>query len=466
MHRTAVIDVVALTQSLIGEHTPFLTEWLQDAITLPITPVLPAVTTAAQTTYVTGKHPSEHGIVGNGWYSRDDAEIKFWKQSNKLVQSDKVWDEARQLDSSGTFTVAKSFWWYNMYSNADWAITPRPMYPADGRKLPDVYTSPPDLRDTLQERLGQFPLFNFWGPKADIVCSRWIANAAMLLEEWHAPSLHLIYLPHMDYALQKTSTTADGVAPQLREIDDVLRDLVQFLEARDVRVMLLSEYGIVPVRTPVYINRALRLAGLLTMRVELERELLDAGACKAFAVTDHQIAHVYVNDSNSYSKTLSTLRELDGIDLILDDVGKRNYHIDHERAGDIVCVAKPDAWFVYYYWEDDERAPDFARCVDIHRKPGYDPVELFVDPDIPFPMLKAAWRVAQKEMGFRYLMDLIPLDATLPVGSHGHLPTDLSKGAMVATKRTELLQGKEVVEATEIRNLILQHLGLVDSEKP
>lgn len=461
MNRTAVIDIVALTKSLIGEHTPHISEWLSNASILPVTPVLPAVTTAVQTTYLTGKHPTDHGIVGNGWYSRQDAEVKFWKQSNALVQSDKVWDEARHLDPSSTFTVANSFWWYNMYSNADYAVTPRPMYPADGRKIPDVYTTPPELRDVLQERLGQFPLFNFWGPRADIACSRWIVEACKLIEEWHSPTLHLIYLPHMDYSLQKVGTSADDVADELRQIDLVVHDLVSFLEGRGVSCILLSEYGIVPVDTPIHINRALRKAGLITVRNEMGRELLDAGACKAFAVADHQVAHVYVKDHNSYPLVLNTLRSLDAVDLILDDAGKREMNIAHERAGDIVCVAKSNAWFVYYYWLDDERAPDFARCVDIHRKPGFDPVELFVDPKISFPLLKTAFRLAQKELGFRYLMDLIPLDASLPAGSHGHLTADRERGAMFATKRKDLVEAKEVIEAVEVRNLILQHLGLL-----
>lgn len=461
MHRTVVINVVCLSPHLIGEHTPHLREWLNDATLRPITPVLPAVTTTSQTTYLTGKHPSEHGIVGNGWYSREDSEIKFWKQSDALIQSDKVWDEARRLDVSSSFTVAKSFWWYNMYSNVDWAVTPRPMYPSDGRKLPDVHSNPPELRSYLQERLGQFPLFNFWGPKSSIESSKWIADSAKIIEEDHEPTLHLIYLPHLDYCLQKTGTDADSISTELGELDDILHDAFQFWEGRGVRVILLSEYGMAPVDSQIYINRALREKGLITIREELGRELMDAGACKAFAVADHQIAHVYVNDPESYSTVLDTLRTLDGIDLILDDEGKKKYHIDHDRAGDIVCVAKPNAWFVYYYWLDDEVAPDFARCVDIHRKPGYDPVELFVDPELSFPMLKAAFRIAQKELGFRYLMDLIPLDAKLPVGSHGHLTKDRSKGPFFATKQTDLIGEKEIIEATEVRQLMLQHLGLI-----
>lgn len=461
MQRTAVIDVVGLTADLIGEHTPFITSWLSAGATLlPIAPALPALTTAAQTTYVTGKHPSEHGIVANGWYSRPDSEIKFWKQSNALVDAPKVWDEARLRDASATFTVAKSFWWYNMYSSADYSCTPRPMYPADGRKLPDVYTQPPELRDVLQEKLGQFPLFNFWGPKTDIASSLWIADSAKYIEEQYSPTLHLVYLPHLDYCLQKIGPTADLIVEDLKEIDAVVEGLVTHFEERGIDVMLLSEYGISPVNTPIHINRALREAGLITVRNELGRELLDAGACNAFAVADHQIAHVYVKDPSEYDRVLEIVKGLHGVDLVLDDAGKKEHHIDHERAGDIVCVANSDAWFTYYYWLDDEKAPDFARCVDIHRKPGFDPVELFVDPDITFPMVKAAWRLTQKGLGFRYLMDLIPLDATLVQGSHGHLTKDPSKGAMFATKRTEIVAGRKQLQPTDIFDIILQHLRL------
>lgn len=461
MHRTAVIDVVGLSSHLITEtETPFLHDYLKSCGKLPIAPVLPAVTTTVQSTYLTGKVPSDHGIVGNGWYSREDAEFRFWKQSNHLVQSEKVWDVARDRDVSGEFTVANSFWWYNMYSSVDYAVTPRPMYPADGRKLPDVYTKPPKLRDDLQEELGQFPLFNFWGPKAGIEGSTWIAKSAKYIEERYSPTLHLIYLPHLDYCLQKIGTEPEDVAEYLKEIDDVLKDLVPFLEERGIRCMLLSEYGISPVDTPIHINRALRRADLITVREELGRELLDAGACKAFAVADHQIAHIYINDPSCYAKVLEELNSIPGIEYILEEDGKRKHGISHPRAGDIVCVAQKNAWFTYYFWLDDAVAPDYARCVDIHRKPGYDPVELFVDPEIAFPMVWAGFRIAQKELGFRYLMDLIPLQANLVKGSHGAIGADDAHGALLITKCTELVEGREKVEATEVRDLILQHLGL------
>lgn len=461
MERAAVIDIVGLSPALIGEHTPFISSWISShAHLVPIAPVLPAVTTTVQSTYLTGVPPSKHGIVGNGWYSRDFAEIMFWRQSNHLVQAKKVWEEARERDDTGTFTVANSFWWYNMYSSVDYSCTPRPMYPSDGRKIPDCYTKPPEMRDALQEKLGQFPLFNFWGPRSSIESSIWIAECAKTIEDEYHPTLHLVYLPHLDYCLQKISTNADDISTELNEIDKVVEGLVNHFEANDINVILLSEYGIGPANGVVYINRAFREAGLIQVRTELGLELLDCGASKAFAVTDHQVAHVYINDKSEYENVLSILRGLDGIDMVLEDDGKLKHNIDHDRAGDIVCVAKSDYWFAYYYWLDDEKAPDFARTVQIFKKPGYDPAELFVDPDIRFPTLRAAWKLAQKQMGFRYAMDFTPLDATLVQGTHGVLTKDQKKGAFLATKRSDVLRGRKEIEATDVFDIILHSLNL------
>lgn len=460
--RVAVIDVVGLTRRLIGEHTPRLRSYLNDdgAHYVPIKPVLPAVTTTAQTTYITGKYATEHGIVGNGWYDREACEVKFWKQSNKLVKSEKVWDVARSLDPK--FTVASTFWWYNMYTTADYSVTPRPCYPADGLKVPDIYAYPAGLRDELQLELGQFPLFNFWGPKTTRAASDWIASCARRLEERFEPTLQMVYIPHLDYCLMRDGADANDVAKDLAEVDDIVMDLVEFLEARDIHVILLSEYGITNVSRPIHINRVLRSEDMLAIRMELGRELLDAGASRAFAVADHQIAHVYVNDHTALPHVAELLRGVEGISAVLDEAGKREYHIDHERAGDLVCIAERDAWFTYYYWEDDAVAPDFARCVDIHRKPGFDPCELFIDPQLRLPTMKAAYKLLRKSLGFRYLLDLIPLDASLVRGSHGHLTDKADEGPMLATRQKDLLGGKEVLEAIDVHDLILRHLKLKD----
>lgn len=459
MQRTAVINVVGLSKHLIGEHTPRLSAWLESgAKYTSVSPVLPAVTTTAQSTYLTGQWPSSHGIVANGWYSRADCEVKFWKQSNALVQGDKIWDHARRQRRD--FTVANSFWWYNMYSSADYAVTPRPMYPADGRKLPDIYARPAGLRQELQAKLGQFPLFNFWGPRTSRAASDWIAACARELEERFKPTLHLVYIPHLDYCLMRDGADPGKVVNDLGEVDDIVMDLVEHLEECGVRCMVLSEYGISAVSRPVHINRALRSAGFISVREELGRELMDAGTCRAFAVADHQLAHVYINDRSAHGDVAALLRGLDGVAEVLDEDGKRKNHIDHERAGDLVVVAEPDAWFTYYYWVDDARAPDFARCVDIHRKPGFDPVELFIDPNLSFPTLWAGYKLARKALGFRYLLDVIPLDATLVQGSHGHLNKNPDRGPLLITKHTEALDDQDKLEPTQVMNVILRTLNL------
>ncbi len=419
MKKTVVIDIVGLSSAVIGEHTPFIAEYVKHAHVSRIKPHLPAVTTAMQTTYLTGLWPSQHGIVGNGWYDRADSEIKFWKQSNKLVQGESVWEVAKRMNP--TFTCAQLFWWYNMYCGADYSITPRPNYLADGRKIPDCYSHPPTLRDELQQRFGQFPLFNFWGPAANIASSEWIANAAIYVEEKYSPTLSLVYLPHLDYCQQKFGPDTNKIGKELHEIDALIERLVGFYEGKGANVLLLSEYGIVPVSRPVHINRLLRGAGLLAVRVERGLELLDAGASQAFAVADHQVAHIYTQNEAIKAKVVELLTGTPGIALLLDDEGKAQYHIDHERAGDIVAIAEPDSWFTYYFWLDDRVAPDYARVVDIHKKPGYDPVEMFMS-----SKLRAGYKLLRKKLGFRYVMDVIPLDATLVKGSHGavDIPTE------------------------------------------
>ncbi|MES2827229.1 MAG: nucleotide pyrophosphatase/phosphodiesterase family protein [Bacteroidota bacterium] len=448
MKKTVVIDVVGLSANLIGEHTPFLANYIKSKSIKSIAPMLPAVTTAVQSTYLTGKTPTEHGIVGNGWYDKIDAEVKFWKQSNKLVFSDKIWDHAKKEDPS--FTSAMLFWWYNMYSNADYSVTPRPNYLADGRKMPDCYSEPAGLRDVLQERLGTFPLFQFWGPGANIKSTKWIADASIITDELHDPTLSLIYLPHLDYCLQKFGSDLSRTSKELSEVDEVVKDLVTYYESKGTNIIILSEYGIVPVSNPIHLNRLFRENGLLQIRTERGLELLDAGASKAFVVADHQVAHVYINDPSVTDQVKALLQSVKGAALILDEAGKKEYGIDHERAGDFVVVADADSWFTYYFWLDDAVAPDYARCVDIHKKPGYDPVEMFMS-----SKPRAAYKLLRKKAGFRYVMDVIPLDATLIKGSHGSVNTPEAYHPVLITDKG---LNNNNVQATDVYDIIWKAL--------
>ena len=452
MKRTVVLNVVGLTRSLIGSRTPRLQELLTGSA--DIRTITPALTCSVQSSYLTGKLPSEHGIVGNGWYDRELGDVLFWRQSNRLVRGDKIWHEAKKRNPA--FSCANTFWWYNMVTDVEYALTPRPLYCADGRKLPDCYSIPPELRANFNADLGQFPLFQFWGPATSIVSSDWIARAAMSIESQYSPTLQLVYLPHLDYCLQKLGPAGD-IANDLAEIDMVCGRLLDFFRERGCRVVVLSEYGITQVQRPIHPNRVLRQAGLLALKLDRGREYLDPGASRAFAVADHQVAHIYLRDRRDLPAVKELFEALPGVEQVLDGEGKRGEGLDHERSGDLVLISDASSWFTYYWWLDDARAPDYARTVNIHAKPGYDPCELFIDPTFMLPKLKIGWTLVKKMCGFRYLMDLIPLDATLVKGSHGRVTDDPAAGPLFLTTEPKLLDDSSI-KATDVYHLLLRHL--------
>lgn len=414
---TAVINTVALNSALLGDHSPHLNRLIERGRCVRLAPPLPAVTTTAQSTMLTGASPREHGIVGNGWYHRDLAEVRFWHRSGQLVQGEKLWETARQRDPH--VTCANLFWWYNTYSSCDAVVQVRPMYKGDGRKLPDCYAEPEALRHTLQQRFGSFPLFHFWGPAADVRSTRWIADAALHVHEHLSPTLSLVYLPHLDYPLQKFGPGHPEVTRHVAELDEQVGRLVERFDADGVRTIVVNEYGIEPVSEAVFINHVLREAGWLRVRAEDGCEMLDAGASRAFAVADHQIAHVYVQRPADVARIKGLCEGTTGVERALDRDAQREAGLDHERGGELVLIAERGRWFTYDYWMAPGRAPDFAPTVDIHRKPGYDPRELFIDPAIRWPQLAVGWRLLKKKLGFRTLMDVIALDTSLVRGSHG-----------------------------------------------
>ncbi len=486
MRRTAVINVVGLTESLIGPHTPRIAAFCQKGALARVVPAFPAVTCTAQSTYLTGTTPTQHGIVGNGWYNRELAEVQFWKQSNHLVHGRKLWEEMREREPG--FTCAKLFWWYNMYSSADYSITPRPMYPADGRKVFDIYTWPFSSRTEIKKDLGDFPFPTFWGPGAGVktpqgepdAASQWIGESAKWIENHYHPTLNLIYLPHLDYNLQRhgpkgesiqyseSSTQKvkvadprakginEAIVPDIQAIDRLVGDLIEFFTQQQVQVILLSEYGITNVNWPVHLNRLFRGEGWLAIKDELGLEMLDCGASKVFAVADHQIAHIYLNDRSLENKVRALVEKQEGVEQVLGSAEKQKLGIDHSRAGDLIAIAKENAWFTWYYWMDDSFAPDFARTVDIHRKPGYDPAELFLDPNLKAAKAKIAWRLLQKKLGFRMLMDVIPLDATLVKGSHGRRPANPNDYPVLISSRSELI-ANSTIDATDVYHFLKRH---------
>jgi predicted AlkP superfamily pyrophosphatase or phosphodiesterase len=463
LKRTVVINVVGLSESLLG-GMPKTSAFAARGALCRVKPAFPAVTCTAQSNYLTGLRPAQHGIVGNGWYNRELAEVHFWKQSNHLVYGKKLWDTLRETDPC--FTCAQLFWWFNMYSTANFSITPRPMYPADGRKIFDIYAWPYTLRTEIKRDLGEFPFPGFWGPAAGVdtpqgpadAVSRWIAESAKWVERKHSPTLSLVYLPHLDYNLQRLGPAHPAIAYDLKRIDEITGDLIEFFEKRAVQVVVLSEYGISTVSTPVHLNRLFREQGWLVVKEELGRELLDCGASRVFAIADHQVAHVYCNDPGLVNTVRSLLEKEPGIAEVYGSAEKQDQGVEHPRAGDLIAVAREHAWFTYYYWVDDRCAPDFARTVDIHRKPGYDPVELFLDPSVPLIKGRIAWRLLQKRLGFRMLMDVIPLDASLVKGSHGCCPKQEQEWPLFITLRADLVP-KRAIESTGVFPLLRKHVS-------
>lgn len=454
MRRLLVLDVVGLTAELLA-HAPNLTALARQGGRRPVSPLLPAVTCSVQASYLTGLPPSGHGAVANGWYFRDLSEVLFWRQSNRLVAGEKLWETARRRDPS--FTAAKLFWWYNMYASADVTVTPRPCYPSDGRKIPDLHTQPADLRRSLQARLGQFPLFQFWGPNAGLASSRWITDCTLQIMAEYRPTVTLAYLPHLDYDLQRFGPDHPQAAAAVAEVDALCGELIAAARQADMAVVALSEYGITRVTGSVPLNRILRQAGLLATREELGRELLDPGSSAAFAVVDHQVAHVYVRDPARIDAVAQLLAAQPGVETVLAGEAKRQAGLDHPNSGELVLISAADRWFSYGWWLDEARAPDYARTVDIHRKPGYDPCELFLDPAIRFPKLKIGWTLARRKLGLRPPLDVVPLDESLVRGSHGRPPENPDQGALFITSEADLLPSGSV-DPLAVKPLLLDHV--------
>lgn len=450
-----VLNIVGLSPYMIGENTPNINKLISSGyVSTPLAAEFPAVTTTAQSAMVTGKQANQHGIVGNGWYFKDLAEVGFWKQANQLVQSPKIWDVLKAENPH--IKVSKLFWWYNMYANVDNSITPRPHYLADGGKVFDLYSAPEGLHQNIESKIGTFPFFNFWGPKAGIGASQWIAKAAIEEFEQNKPDLQLVYLPHLDYSLQKLGPNDPSIAQEIQDIDAVVGDIINAYKQHNAEFLIVSEYGITEVNHTVHINKILREKGYINVRRTANFENLDCGASKAFAVADHQCAHVYVNDKTCLEGIKELLKSTQGIEQVLNKDEQKSLGIDHERSGDLVAISDENSWFSYYYWLDDNKAPDFARTVDIHRKPGYDPLEMFIDPNLKLPILQVVYRLLKKKLGFRYLMDVIPLDTSLIKGSHGRLTDDPQKGPILIAPQHKLAENAPLKQ-TDIFNYIKKH---------
>ncbi len=415
-----LINAVGLTPRLLP-FAPRLQKIATQGWMRPLKESLPAVTTTCQATILTGKEPSVHGIVGNGWLFRDTKEVRFWQQSNHLIEAEPIYKTAKRMaKAKGTdFKCAKMFWWFNQGADLDISVTPKPYYGADGNKAFGISGNPQPLADSLEQKLGRFPFPSFWGPMAGLPSTRWIAQASAEVIKDENPDLTLIYLPHLDYQPQRLGVSGSNIPKLVAELDEASAPILEAAKSIGARVWVVSEYGHCDVKEAIEPNKILRKNGFLLTRDGPFGETIDFFASRAFAVCDHQVAHIYIKDNKDVTLVKFLLEATPGIQKLLDKEDKIAQGLDHPRTGELVALSDPDKWFAYPYWLDEKRAPDFARTVDIHRKPGYDPCELFFDPKLLFPKLKVLRKLLGKKLGFRTLMDLIPLDHSIVRGSHG-----------------------------------------------
>ena len=453
-----LINAVGLTSRLL-QYAPRLKMLAERGSLSVLTEVLPAVTCTAQASLLTGQPPEVHGVVGNGWLFRETGEIRFWQQANTLLQAEPIYQTARKLAArhGREFRSAKLFWWFNQGAAVDYSVTPKPWYGADGNKVFGITGTPDGLTDRLEAKLGAFPFRAFWGPGAGLPCTRWISQAAAEVLKNERPHLSLVYLPHLDYDPQRFGPSGSDMPRLVAELDTAAAPLLDAAESVGARVWVVSEYGHCDVSRPIPVNRELRKAGFLNVRPGPFGETFDTFNSRAFAVCDHQIAHVYVADRDDRPRVRDQLQGIAGVAKIYQGDERAEIGLNHSRAGDLVVLSEPDAWFAYPYWFDDRNAPDFARTVDIHRKPGYDPCELLFDPRLLWPAGRALRRLLQKKLGFRTLFDVIPLDPSLIKGSHGLLAADPLDRPVFISDRSRADQRRSL-KTTDIHGMLLRAL--------
>jgi predicted AlkP superfamily pyrophosphatase or phosphodiesterase len=454
-----LLNAVGLTPRLLP-HAPRLAALARAGWLRPLREVVPAVTCTAQATLLTGQPASRHGVVANGWLWRDTGEVRCWQQSNRLIEAEPLYQTARRraAERGRSFRSAKLFWWFNQGAAVDLSVTPKPYYGADGNKVFGIHGTPPGLTEKLERALGPFPFHTFWGPLAGLPCTEWIDRCAAEVLRSERPDLTLVYLPHLDYDPQRHGPGGCDLARLVGELDAACAPLLDQARAQGASVWVVSEYGHVGVRRAVLPNRALRQAGLLAVRPGPFGEALDTFEWRAFAVCDHQLAHVYVPDPGDRGKTRDVLAGLAGVARVLTGDERAELDLTHPRAGELVALAEPDAWFAYPFWLDDAQAPDYARTVDIHRKPGYDPCELFFDPKLWWPRGRAALRLVQKKLGFRTLFDVVPLDSGLVKGSHGLPAADPADRPLLVGDGAAPAGG--TLPMTAVRDLVWRALDL------
>lgn len=433
-----VLDIVGLTGiDLKRSSLPNISRLCESGFVSHLVPPFPAVTCPVQATITSGHYPSEHGIISNGFFDRATNQVLFWEQPASLVEETRIWDILKKTRPE--LKIAVLFWQNSLYINSDIVITPKPIH-LENQMITWCYSKPAGYYEEVSEHIGEFDLYSYWGPFASIKSSQWILDATLYTLKKHNPDLTLVYLPHLDYAAQKYGPDSDQFKTSLVELDNLVGKLIDGLEAlnldKETEIMLLSEYGFYNVSNSMSPNKILKDVGLLSTRIIAGKEYLDYEYSKAFAMVDHQIAHVFVK-SGYDDMALSALKHIEGISKILDKKEQVNFKINHLKSGEFIICANTDTWFNYYWWNDIKYAPSFAFTVDIHRKPGYDPLELFLD---------------SKTKG-------ISLDTSLIKGSHGIVPSQ-DESLPIFIDSCESSGVPEKINATQIAPTMAKFFGI------
>ena len=436
---TVVLDVVGLEfDDIASGRVPNIAKIAAAGQASKMEPVFPAVTCTVQASILSGKYPGEHGIISNGLYDRDTYSVMFWEQPSKLVQADRVWDIAKRSDPAAK--TAAIFLQNSMYANSDIVVTPRPLHTDEGMIL-WCYSKPVGYYEELKQKYGEFNLAKYWGPFASHESSEWICKAVEHTLEKHRPEITIGYVPHVDYSAQRFGRNSPQARDDLQKADDIVGRIVQKVSELgmqdDTRFIVFSEYGFNDVNGAVPINVSLRESGLLAVRTIAGNEYLDFEMSGAFAMVDHQVAHIYAKP-DQVDKAKKVIENMPGVSRVLhSSQEKQSLGINHPRSGELIAISDVDKWFSYYWWLDADKAPEFARKVDIHRKPGYDPVELFFDPK----------------------SKSIPLEPRLVKGSHGR-PVNPETGEGYAAFVTNVPdtqggRGNQTIKCTDAARRIL-----------
>lgn len=418
---------------------PHLSSLVSEGDSAELVPSFPAVTCPVQANMTTGLPAEEHGVVANGFYWREKQEVEMWTSDNSCIERPQLWDIMHQHNPELTSAV-----WFPLHSKhcgADYVCTPAPIHNPDGSESLWCYTKPEDLYGELLEAFDHFPLQHFWGPMANIKSSAWIIDSAIAMAKKQKPNLFYIYLPHLDYAAQKFGPDSAEAHQAVVDLDTEIGRLIDsFREAYQGTHLLwlaASEYVITPVDHVTYTNRVLREAGYLAVREDEGCEMLDLENSRAWAMVDHQYSHVFISEESLIPEVKELLADQGGIAEVWERSELDRYDLSHDRCGELVAVSEPTSWQAYYWWFEDEKAPAFARTVDIHRKPGYDPVEMFWD---------------------RSTMS-VPLDATLVKGSHGAPPHNPEqRGVLLCSERGVFVERPHA--DTDVADIVLRQFGI------